>query len=310
MLIRRALRSLSVLLALLASLASLPALAQPSYEVQIEGAGRHAAMLREYLDIVRRADDPDLSPAEIERRVRAAERQIREMLATQGYFSPTISARVERSSAVPVVRFLVDLGEPARVVSVDIRFKGAIADSAHADDERMRRMRSEWPLRQGDVFEQAAWAKAKTALLSNLLLRDFPAASIAQSEARVDPKTGQVTLHIDIDSGPRFTFGELEIHGLERYSPKIIERLNPIRPGQPYDQDKLSELQERVQETGYFSSAFATVEIDPTRPTLAPVRVDVSELQRKRLGLGVGFSTDTGMRLQTRWLNRSFLDRD
>lgn len=285
-------------------------LAQQAYQVDIDGAGPHTGLLREHLDIIRRADDTGLTEAEVARRVGAAARQIRELLATQGYFSATVRASFAREERPWRAHFAVDLGPPTLVESVDIRFGGAIAAGPHADERRMRRLRRAWSLPPGKVFEQEAWNEAKNALLRDLLLRDFPAAAIAHSEARVDPQTNRATLRIDIDSGSQFTFGELDIRGLSRYSPAIIERLNPIRPGEPYDQAKLNELQERIQETGYFRSAFATVEIDPARPERAPVQVDVNELQRKRLALGGGVSTDTGIRLQTRWLDRNFLQRD
>lgn len=286
------------------------ALAQQSYQVEIEGAEPFTKLLREHLDIVRRADDTGLSPAEIERRMRVAQSQIRELLATEGYFSPEVEPQLTRETAPWTARFDVSLGPPATVQSVDIRFTGALAEGPNADPERIRELRREWPLPPGEVFEQEAWDEAKKTLLTDLLLRGYPAATIAESQARVEPKTNEVNLMVEIDSGPLFTFGELEIRGLDRYSRGFIDRVNPIRPGEPYSQEKLNELQERIQETGYFRSAFAMVEIDPDDPKRAPVRVDVTELQRKRLSLGIGVSTDTGVRLQVRWLDRNFLERD
>lgn len=286
------------------------ALAQQRYEVEIEGAETFSGLLREHLDIVRRADDTGLNPAEIQRRMQVAESQIRELLATQGYFSARVEPRLIRETDPWTVRFDISLGPPTIVESVDIRFSGALAKGPNADPERIRDLRSEWSLPPGEVFEQQAWTEAKNTLLNDLLLRGYPAASIAASQARIDPKTDQASLMVEFDSGPLFTFGELDIRGLERYSRAFIDRVNPIRPGEPYSQEKLNELQERVQETGYFRSAFAMVEIDPQNPKLAPVRVDVNELQRKRLSLGIGVSTDTGLRLQARWLDRNFLERD
>ena len=281
-----------------------------SYQVELAGAGRFDDLLREHLDIVRRRNDPDLPAVEIERRVNAAPRQIRELLATEGYFSPEIRYTLDRSASPWAARFLIELGTPTRIETVDIRFRGAIASGAQADEARMRALRRAWALAPGKVFSQAAWSEAKTALLRELLVRDFPAAAIASSSARINPETNRASLSVEIDSGPQFTFGELEIRGLERYSPVLIGRLNPIRPGEPYDQEKLSELQSRVQQTGYFRSAFATVEIDPKNAQRAPVRLDVTELPSKRLSLGGGISTDTGVRLQARWLDRNVLERD
>lgn len=284
--------------------------AQPAaYTVEISGAGEYSALLKEHLDISRQADAA-LSQDEIQRLVLVTPQQARGLLATEGYFSPDIRAQLDRTSEPWTVRIEVTPGPPTLIASVDIRFRGEIAEGAHADNVRMNRLRRRWQLDPGDVFRQTAWSAAKSELLKGLLTRDFPAATISHSEARIDPGSRSATLTVEVDSGPAFTFGELEINGLTRYSRDMIDTLNPIHPGDPYTQDKLNELQSRLEDTGYFRSAFATVEVDPAKPHRVPVRIDLTENPRKRLALGGGFSTDTGARAQVKWLDRNFLQRN
>jgi translocation and assembly module TamA len=267
-------------------------------------------MLTEHLDISRHASDANLPPEEIQRLIAITPEQIRGLVATEGYFSPAIRSDLDQSTSPWTVSVDIDLGEPARVSDVQITFRGGISAGPDADPRRMERLRRRWSLDPGAVFRQADWNEAKNALLKGLLVRDFPAATLAHSEARVDPRANTAALTVEVDSGPAFTFGELEIQGLERYPVEMIASRNPIRPGDPYNQEKLSELQARLQDTGYFRSAFATVEIDPTKPHHAPVRLDLVENPRRRLSLGGGFSTDTGARGQAKWLDRHFLQRD
>lgn len=301
---------LQKLLGLLLLLLSLLAHAQPAaYTVEISGAGEYNALLKEHLDISRQSDAA-LSPDEIQRLVLVTPQQARALLATEGYFSPDIRAQLDRTSESWTVRIEVMPGPPTLIASVDIRFRGEIADGPNADNARMNRLRRRWQLDPGEVFRQAAWSAAKSELLKGLLTRDFPAATISHSEARIDPGSRSAALTVEVDSGPAFTFGELEINGLTRYSPEMIDTLNPIRPGDPYTQDKLNELQSRLEDTGYFRSAFATVEVDPAKPHHVPVRLDLTENPRKRLALGGGFSTDTGARGQIKWLDRNFLQRN
>lgn len=113
-----------------------------------------------------------------------------------------------------------------------------------------------------------------------------------------------------IDSGPAFKFGPLEIHGLQRYPPTFIARSNMIREGEPFSQDRLAELQARVLDTGYFRSAFATIDPDPANAAQVPIRLEVTEVDSRRLGLGLGVSTDSGVRGQIKWLDRRFLDHN
>jgi translocation and assembly module TamA len=290
--------------------APLLAYAQPikGYTVDIDGAGKFKSLLADNLDIVRNADR-EMRLEELQRLVENTPDKIRSLLATEGYFSPTIESSLEQQNGRWVARFNVALGPPTLVSAVDINFSGEIAKD-QAELKRMNRLRQQWMLKRGERFRQEEWNSAKNAILKGLLNTNYPAANIANSEARIDPETRTARLSVEVDSGPAFTFGEVQVQGLQRYSREIIDRLNPIEPGEPFSQERLNELQARLQETGYFRSAFATIEVDPENPKRVPIRVDVTENQINRLALGVGISSDTGPNLQVKWLNRNFLERN
>lgn len=278
------------------------------YSVEINGAGPLTPLLSEYLEISRHTDT-SIDTEELQRLVGIAPRQIRDLLATEGYFSPVVEHTLTQQNGRWVARFTLDIGAPTLIDAVDIRFTGDIAANPK-QAQRINRLRRQWSLDPGERFRQDDWSEAKNTVLKGLLNRDYPAAQLADSEARIDPEQRSAQLSAVFDSGPAFTFGELEINGLQRYSRDRIERLNPIEPGEPYSQEKLNELQSRVQDSGYFRSAFATVEVDPAHPQRVPVRLDLTENERKRLALGIGFSTDSGPRGQVKWLDRNFLGRD
>jgi translocation and assembly module TamA len=300
-----------IALVLLLLLASAPASAQTSgYAVEVSGAGDLTGLLDDFLDLRRRATDLTIDADELQRLAAAAPSQVRELLATEGYFSPTVKQEVLIDGARPRVRISVDPGPVTLIDSVDVRFAGAIAQGEGNDTERMARLRRQWQLASGAVFRQEDWDGAKSALLKNLLARDYPSARIVQSAAVIDPVRHRAVLTIDVDSGPPFTFGILQVKGLSRYPQSRLERLNPIVPGERYSQDRLNELQARLQGSGYFKSVIATIDADPAQPANVPVRVDVNENERRRLQLGGGFSTDTGPRLQAKYLDRHFLSRD
>jgi translocation and assembly module TamA len=280
------------------------------YTVEINGAGPFAPLLNDNLEIRRHEDDPNLSQEELQRLVASTPQQIQELLATEGYFSVTVDYTLTQEAGRWVARFNVKPGEPVRINSIDIRFTGEIAQGPHANPQRIERLRRQWSLKPGEIFRQSEWNNAKSNLLKGLLNRDFPAAKIVQSEALIDPNRHTAALTVDVDSGPLFTFGPLEIQGLKRYSQEIIDRLNPIHPGEPFAQEKLTELQSRLQDSGYFRTVFATINVDPSHPSNVPVHLDLVENERHRLSLGIGFSTDSGARAQVKWLDRSFLGHD
>ncbi|GGI54238.1 autotransporter assembly complex protein TamA [Oxalicibacterium solurbis] len=284
-----------------------PAAASVSYTVSIDGAGELTSLLKDNLEISRRQSAGGLAEDEIRRLAGSAPNQIRTLLATEGYFSPSVTHELDQRGETWTAHYKVALGPRTLVDTVDIRIKGDVAAS---NPQRVERLQRRWSLPAGNAFRQKDWDDAKNNLLKSLLVRDYPAAAITQSEARIDPATNSAALTVEVDSGPAFTFGELEISGLQRYASRIVTDLNPIKPGEPYSQEKLNELQARVQDTGYFRSAFATVNIDPAHPKNVPIKLELNENERKRLSLGIGFSTDSGPRGQIRWLDRNFLQRD
>ena len=276
----------------------------------MSGAGALAPLLNQFLDIRSHAGERNIDVDEVQRLLAAAPQQIRDLLATEGYFSPQIQTELLTSGARPIARIVIESGAATRVGEVDIRFVGAIADGESSQRARMERLRNNWSLAPGAIFRQADWSAAKDALLKNLLARDYPAATLQKSAAEIDAAQRVAHLTIEADSGPAFTFGALQVHGLRRYSVSRIQALNPIIAGEPYAQNRLNELQARVQESGYFKSVFATIEVDPAQPLQVPVHLEVAEIERRRLALGGGFSTDTGARVQLKFTDRNAFGRD
>ena len=299
--------------ALWLSASTMPAFAQTSsgYSVEIDAPRVLAKLLDANLDIVRHKSDNDLEAGELERLVAITPQQIRDLLATEGYFSPTVKPELTREGRRATMKFIVDPGEPTIVRNVTIDFAGHILQTRTADAEsRAARLRAEWGLSAGERFRQSAWDDAKSDLLKDLLNRDYPAARVADSQALIDAPSHDAKLSVSVDSGPPFTFGELQLQGLKRYPRERVDALNPIRPGEPYSQERLNELQSRLQDSGYFKSAFTTIDVDPAHPDNVPVRVDLSENERFKLSLGVGFSTDAGPRVEAKWLDRILFGKD
>ena len=247
-------------------------------------------LLAKVVQSVEPSDSADAT--EDERVLRRLRLNAMEVLATEGYFSPQIVAELDAASkARHVLR--VDPGPRAQVVEVRIRFTGAI----ESDAQRVKRLESNWELAAGKPFRDPAWTAAKTRLLDGLLERDFPAARIVDSTAEVDADNATVRLSLEVDSGPAFTLGRPETTGLVRYDEQLVQRYNPFASGDRYDAARMLEFQRRLQRSPYFSSVI--VDVDVNGPSEgAPIRIQVTEAKTKRVAYGLGYSTDTGARLE------------
>lgn len=248
-------------------------------------------LLDRVLQSARLADPFD--PEDDERLLRRLRDAALDALATEGYFSARIAAERDAEQRARYA-LRVDLGPRAHVRTVDLRLRGGI----EAQPARVQELRAGWELPAGAPFRDPVWSAAKTRLLAGVAERDFAAARLVDSQATVDVESAAVDLKVEIDSGPAFTLGELQIRGLQRYDPQLVERYNPFAVGDRYDAAKLLEFQRRLQAAPYFSRVAVDIDVHAESPARVPIRIELAEAQTKRVSFGVGFSTNTGPRLE------------
>ena len=294
-------------LALILSIVAAPAAAL-DYQVDLDAPGTVRPLLVKHLEIYRWRDKPALDEAQLRRLYRLTPDSIKALLATEGYYSPVIHPAIEQQNGVWHLHFQVDPGDPVRVSHTTLSAQGAIAEDAKSYQDWLDARYKSWPLKDGEIFRQATWETAKRDLLNSLIIAKYPKARLLHSTAIVNPDTHSVVISVAIDSGAAYHFGTTTIHGLERYPATIVERLNPIVPGEPYSQAKLLEFQTRLQSRPYFKSVNIVTATDKTDPTVLPVVVNVVEMQRQKLGVGLGVSTDSGPRGQLEYQNLNTLD--
>lgn len=281
-----------------------PAQDEPRLAVSLEAPEAVRPLLERHVRLLR-AEQP--VPQRIADRIaliRRARRDIAGLLATEGHFSPVID--FERESAERW-RILVDPGPRASVTAVDIAFEGHLGEPGSAD--RQARLREHWTLPAGRPFRQADWDEAKQNLLYAVSTRDYASARITASRAEVDPDSASVRLSVTVDSGPPFRIGALEVRGIERLPGDFVERHYTLQPGEPFDQERLLELQSTLQNLPQFASVSVDVPRDRAQADAVPIRVQVSEAESRRLALGAGYSTNTGMRAEVGWRDVNLLSR-
>jgi translocation and assembly module TamA len=254
-------------------------------------------LIERHLELQRYRAVTDLDEAELARLIVLAERNIRNLVGTLGYFSPDI--RITREGGVnvrPVIVVAVDPGDATHIGPVAITFAGDIADSPDAGAMAQRTdIERDWRLPAGRVFTQDAWSGAKTQALRQLVARRYPAGKVAGSLADVDAPSRTASLSLNLDSGPLYRLGPMQVSGVERYDPLLVPRLARLNQGDIYDLNKLVEAQQRLASSGYFDSAY--VFINPESDPLAtPVQVQVREAKLQKIILGVGLTTDSGPR--------------
>ena len=277
-----------------------PTSAQPeitAFDISVRAPDAVRELLEKHLELQRYRAVTDLDDSELARLIVLAERNVRNLVGTLGYFSPRVA--ITREGGVnerPTIVVAVDPGEATRIGAVDIGFAGDISTTTDGDALWQRAdIQRNWRLPSGRPFTQDSWDSAKTSALRELVARRYPAGKLANSLADVDATTHIAGLTLRLDSGPVYRLGPMQVTGVERYDPVLVPRLARLQPGDIYDQAQIVEAQQRLASSGYFDSAY--VFVDPeSDPNAAPVQVQVREAKLQKVVLGVGVSTDSGPR--------------
>lgn len=274
--------------------------------VTLEAPAEVNELLERHLRILRSAQTLPEERVDVDALLRRTQRDAESLLATEGYFTPTVEVQRDTEQQW---RIVVEPGRRATVESVDIAFAGDIARENEALAARRAAAREEWGLKEGQPFTQAAWGGAKSDLLHRVSSRDYAAARVAQSRAAIDPERATAALSLTVESGPPFKLGEVRVSGYERLPTDLAHRYSRLEPGEPYDQERLLAYQGALQEAPQFGSVVVEIPRDPELADAVPVDVQITEADSRRLGFGAGFSTNTGARVETNWRDVNLFDR-
>ena len=259
--------------------------------------------LTKNLELQRFRRFPGLEARELSRLLGAADDNARELLATLGYFAPTLTLEMKETpnaEAPRTIELTVEPGPQTVISTTSIAVAGpdSGADVALVEGAAQReRVKNEWSLGPGQPFTQSGWDSAKDGGLRTLRARRYPTARIANSRAEVDADKHQAALSVDYDTGPAFRFGPLRIEGSERYDPEGARRLARLPTGAVYSEARMLDAQQRLASSGYYDAVFLTLDTDGTDPAAVPVTAQVREAKLQKWVFGVGVSTDSGPRL-------------
>lgn len=287
----------------------------PTLGVKIEIVAPPALkeLLERHLDLVRlgRIERDDVDDTEWARLIDASPTQVRELLQTEGYFSPVV--RIERtpgrgSGQADEVRLTIEPGVRAKVTRVTLEAEGGLERGASTADPYaasiLAQFRKQWELPVGSDFRNPAWNAAKAAALARLRAAGYATAAWSGTGADVNVERNEVRLFLVVDSGPLFRLGELHIEGLAAQDPQTVLNLAYSKKGVPVTETLLLDFQERLQKSGLFETVNVTLDPDPAQADRAYVLVRLREAPLQVYTFGLGFSANTGQRASVEHLYR------
>jgi len=247
--------------------------------------------------------------------VQTLPQQTADALAALGYFSPeikitrelvpaTIDPRAEKDgSAAPtdepqndtLLTVDITLNDPVRINLIDLRILG----SARGDEDYMPVV-ADIALRKGAIFNSGVYETTKAVLIDhaeNLGYFDF---KFERNEVRVSKSDKTADISLYAESGARYVFGPM-VFDNDALDERFLKRWVPFDVGDPYAASSIAELTKSLQSSGYFKSVRVVPQRDNRYGKTVPIRVELKRRDTNEVGVGAGFSTDTGIRGKLTW---------
>lgn len=249
------------------------------------------------LELYLHRENPRLTVHDVQRLHRQAEEDIRSALAPYGFYDPKISATLSRKDDEFQAEYTVTHGEPIRVSGLDLQITGAGSDMFET-------VLSRFPLQVGDILNQGEYEEGKKFITMAAIRRGFMKANFVVRELRIHRREKTAEIHLTLDTGPQFVFGETTFQH-DYLRPELLHRYLPYQPGDPYRPAKLIELQKLLYRTEYFSRVAVDGQLDAAEDHTVPVNVRLTTPDLlNRYSVGLGYATDTGARVRLEWWNR------
>ena len=224
------------------------------------------------------------------------------VLYEQGYFSGTISIRIDGREAAQISPF----APPPRIDAIGIRIDpgtafvlgdvsiGPLAPNAAPPPGFQRGA----PASTGVLRDAARDA------ISDWRADGHAVAQVADQAIVARNRDAELDASIVIDPGPQLRFGTLRPEGTERMPDARAAEIAGLPVGEVFDPDALDRAANRLRRTGVFSSV-ALTEAPPNADGTIDIVADLVEAPLRRLGFGAELSSSEGLLLSSYWLHRN-----
>ncbi len=216
--------------------------------------------------------------------------EVQRLLTGLGYYHSEITTRFDRNDDCWALYLDVETGPPVVVTEVNVRLRGEGSEDPVFQDYLLA-----LPVREGDQLHHGRYESIKSRLGNIAASRGFTEARFRRQRLVVNTEDNTAVVDLLYDTGPRYRFGAFTFEQ-DILREDLLIRYSDHRPGDPFDVGGLIELNQRLNNSGYYSM----VQVRQQRPDgdsrTIPVIVEMEPRPRYGYGLRGGYSTDTGPR--------------
>lgn len=231
--------------------------------------------------------------------------RIERFYQARGYYEARVRAgRVIKTGERSVrVQIVVEEGPPVRLARIQVTGIDGL------DEDARRAFAAAWKLAIGDPFDEDKYHESGTAAEQALTDEGYAHTTVTLG-ADVNLVKHEAVVHVDVVTGPRCTFGALQIEGLHELPESKVRKIIGIEPGEQYSTRKMRSAQNALFDLGTFDTVDFEPDLSKPDATVIPVRVALAESKLRRIKAGPGFLVDplrNDVHVTASWENRNFL---
>ena len=253
-----------------------------------------------YLTLEKSVGEKIEQPDYIQYLIENGREEIRRSQQPFGYYNSEVDAHVQDEGDGLRITYTVHQNQVTQLSKVNVQITGEAAQ-----DEAFQEVLADNPLKQGGVLNHETYETYKARLAALASARGYFDAEFREHNVQVNPADNTAEVNLILDSGMRYTFEAVDFNDTP-LDPDLLQRFVQFKPGQPYLSSDVATLQQDLQGSGYFAEALVGDEPNRTTKTV-PVNAQLTMDENKHYVLGVGYSTDGGVRgkveFDRRWIN-------
>ena len=230
-----------------------------------------------------------------------AVQKIQEALKPYGYYQAQVTASIDRSPGRLRLSAKVKPGSPVLISTVRIQINGP-----GAQEEKLQESIREFPLRTGDVLRQDRYEESKNLFKEKALEAGYLEADFSVHLIRVSLAENKAAIELNLETGPRFFFGEISFVPPLTYPESYLKRYLGFQPGEVFSSQKLITTRLNFTNSDQFQEVLIEADREEARDHKIPVRIRLTPSKPKRFRFGVGYDTDKGPGVIGRYRDLNF----
>lgn len=246
------------------------------------------------LDIWQFNGQQSLSNARIRYLHRKAAEQIESALRPFGYYRSSVVSDLSDLGGKWQAVYRVTAGDQIPVDKLKIEVLGD-----GSQQQEFLSALQKYPMKSGAPLDQQAYEKLKQSLQSSASQLGYFDAEFLEREIRVDLGSYTADVALVFNTGPRYRLGIVSLdQDVEWLSSQLLAKYNEIGELQYFDARDLQELQSGLSSTEYYSEVQIRASAEDAENLVIPVKVGLKHKNPRQIVYGIGYETDTGVRLK------------